>query len=416
MQTGLYSLKTREEFGAMPHDGSFTRLWGRGQAFTVTVDKAFIKFIKSIYPNDILWDWATIPINNVRIFTFRDDDNNTVRVPIILLSSIIDKNGNVVRSIVKVIETSKDGRMVKLDAIPYQRSGDYSAFRPELKPWLWQEAYTDYRDGTYGCSHTKNGVDYTFKYPLLDCSSGFKASAEVKAVGGFWIPVDCLYELVTPDALPEDMQYFKLNVDGETCHVHVFDTRTTKVDVSPNIFRTVREAETYLGKGKLWINGDGWDWRTPSHPIGRSMSNGVWTYKGTGDEASIYFGKPGQVSIAPFANIPMFIPQNVVSYPNQLVKNGGIPKAFEDYLHAARQGFGITQDGKQMIVVTVEGDEYKNIGPTAMGMARIMITLGIYNGVQFDGGGSTQFLDSFGNYYSSETPNARRVINQIRFS
>ncbi|MCX7749810.1 MAG: phosphodiester glycosidase family protein [Clostridia bacterium] len=77
-----------------------------------------------------------------------------------------------------------------------------------------------------------------------------------------------------------------------------------------------------------------------------------------------------------------------------LVKDGQIPAKFSytgsDIMgNKPRTAVGSTQDGKQLIVATVDGNQGSIIGMTLLEMAKLMQELGAYNALNFDGGGST---------------------------
>jgi len=59
---------------------------------------------------------------------------------------------------------------------------------------------------------------------------------------------------------------------------------------------------------------------------------------------------------------------------------------------APRDGAGVDQTGRYLILAIVQGDESRNLGLTTHDFAGLMIGLGAYNAVNFDGGGSTAFI------------------------
>jgi exopolysaccharide biosynthesis protein len=77
-----------------------------------------------------------------------------------------------------------------------------------------------------------------------------------------------------------------------------------------------------------------------------------------------------------------------------LVKDGLIPKNFSYNVSSFNQNnprtlAGSTQDGKQLILVTVDGRQDNSIGLTQKESAELMLQLGAYDALIFDGGGST---------------------------
>lgn len=80
-----------------------------------------------------------------------------------------------------------------------------------------------------------------------------------------------------------------------------------------------------------------------------------------------------------------------------LVKDGQIPKTFSlctSYLddYNPRTLVGSSEDGKQLILVTVDGRQDNSVGLTQTESAQLMQELGAYNAMNFDGGGSTTMV------------------------
>lgn len=80
-----------------------------------------------------------------------------------------------------------------------------------------------------------------------------------------------------------------------------------------------------------------------------------------------------------------------------LVKDGKIPEKFSFDLpyiskRQPRTVIGTSEDGSQLILVTVDGRQNSSIGLTQLETARLMLDLGAYNALNFDGGGSTTMV------------------------
>ncbi|EGW39124.1 phosphodiester glycosidase family protein, partial [Desulfosporosinus sp. OT] len=80
-----------------------------------------------------------------------------------------------------------------------------------------------------------------------------------------------------------------------------------------------------------------------------------------------------------------------------LVKNGQIPETFSfstDSInnYNPRTLVGSSEDGKQLILVTVDGRQDNSVGLTQIQSAQLMQELGAYNALNFDGGGSTTMV------------------------
>ncbi|MFV9566919.1 phosphodiester glycosidase family protein [Thermoanaerobacter mathranii] len=100
--------------------------------------------------------------------------------------------------------------------------------------------------------------------------------------------------------------------------------------------------------------------------------------------------KPGDViqkdirTNPPFENLKMAVSGGTI-----LVKDGKIaPFTHEIKGYTARSAIGYTQDKKYLIIATVDGSSTR--GMTQQEMANLMISLGAYDALNLDGGGSTQ--------------------------
>lgn len=89
--------------------------------------------------------------------------------------------------------------------------------------------------------------------------------------------------------------------------------------------------------------------------------------------------------------------QMSVTGASVLVKDGRIPEAFS-FSDGSFSGknprtlAGISRDGKQLILVTVDGRQDNSIGLTQLESAQLMLELGAGNALIFDGGGSTTMV------------------------
>ena len=75
---------------------------------------------------------------------------------------------------------------------------------------------------------------------------------------------------------------------------------------------------------------------------------------------------------------------------NYLVKNGQINDVSKEALGThPRTAIGFNKDGSEMILVTIDGRNKNYVGVKQTELADIMLSLGAYNAVNMDGGGST---------------------------
>lgn len=71
-----------------------------------------------------------------------------------------------------------------------------------------------------------------------------------------------------------------------------------------------------------------------------------------------------------------------------------------------RTAAGIARNGKELILVAVDGREYLNAGMTLRELADLMLALGARDAINLDGGGSTTMVVA-----DSSAPHALRIVN-----
>ncbi|ABN53384.1 MAG TPA: phosphodiester glycosidase family protein [Hungateiclostridium thermocellum] len=77
-----------------------------------------------------------------------------------------------------------------------------------------------------------------------------------------------------------------------------------------------------------------------------------------------------------------------------LVKDGQIPEKFSYEISGVhpRTAAGTSKSGKELILVTVDGRQAASKGMTQRELANLMLSLGAYNAINLDGGGSTSMV------------------------
>jgi len=79
-----------------------------------------------------------------------------------------------------------------------------------------------------------------------------------------------------------------------------------------------------------------------------------------------------------------------------LVKNGQTPSSFPQAVQkspTARTCAGVNQEGTKFYLVTVDSDTDYSVGITLNGLSEFLISKGVYNAINFDGGGSTAIAE-----------------------
>ena len=122
----------------------------------------------------------------------------------------------------------------------------------------------------------------------------------------------------------------------------------------------------------------------PTFPAGGQVLLG----RGTGAAAlrALAVGQAADVTISPSSDVDLGIGGNV-----PLVLDGQLAD-FPDEPVAARTVLGLTEDGSELLVATVDGRSATARGLTRVEMAELMIDLGAHNAVNIDGGGSTTMV------------------------
>lgn len=86
-----------------------------------------------------------------------------------------------------------------------------------------------------------------------------------------------------------------------------------------------------------------------------------------------------------------------ISGSSMLVKDGAIPETFsftpsDIMVKSPKTAVGSSKDGKTVFFVTVDGRQTASIGLTLKDMAQFMKSIGAYNAINMDGGGSTTMV------------------------
>ncbi|HWI63458.1 MAG TPA: phosphodiester glycosidase family protein [Symbiobacteriaceae bacterium] len=101
-----------------------------------------------------------------------------------------------------------------------------------------------------------------------------------------------------------------------------------------------------------------------------------------GDPVTVQYA-PSTDAIAPFA---FAVGGNAI-----LVKDGQIATSDDGDMHP-RTAIGFSADGRQMLLVVVDGRQSSSRGMTMLELAQLMQSLGAHNALNLDGGGSSTFL------------------------
>ena len=158
---------------------------------------------------------------------------------------------------------------------------------------------------------------------------------------------------------------------------------------------TTTPCGTMIGRGMAWDN---------AYPDGCNASIGV------GDGRAEMFTTSNPVQTPP----QPWMTEVVSGKPLPILEEGtprytfacGTPCAYQP-----RTGLAISQDGKTLYVVTVDGRQAASVGAGLDDLANIMLELGAYNGINLDGGGSTtMWISSEGGVVNNPSGGAQRNV------
>ena len=92
-----------------------------------------------------------------------------------------------------------------------------------------------------------------------------------------------------------------------------------------------------------------------------------------------------------------------------IVKNGIVPAAFSHNIagNQPRTAIGITQDKKEVIFLTIDGRTSSYPGVSQKELGEIMISLGAYEAINLDGGGSTEMI------VRTQGDNTKQIVNNL---
>lgn len=126
----------------------------------------------------------------------------------------------------------------------------------------------------------------------------------------------------------------------------------------------------------------------PVNVYGMAISNGVLYSQTTDNEPTIYFSKTNRASI----NNPLNNPFNAISGNAILLKNGNKPQ-LPPTDPEPRTAIGLNRSNRYLYLVIVDGRQpgYSE-GITLDELANYLSSLGVYNAINLDGGGSSTLV------------------------
>ena len=146
---------------------------------------------------------------------------------------------------------------------------------------------------------------------------------------------------------------------------------------------------------------------SPEDLIGLAVSNGTvvapQTFGSDDAAASLLITKTNTAAVSPAGSTPVDLSNvfNAVS-GNQIVTNGvdtssitptGAPH--DPFGLDPRTGIGLSKDGQYLYLIAIDGRQPGySVGTTTSDEAALMIDLGVYEGLNLDGGGSTALVEA----------------------
>jgi hypothetical protein len=148
----------------------------------------------------------------------------------------------------------------------------------------------------------------------------------------------------------------------------------------------------------------------PKTLIGLEVSNGTVVsqpaFASDDAAASLFISKENQATIhTPSAGGPLDLSNVYNAASGNMVVTAGADTSFQTPSGAPhdpfgldpRTGVGLSQDGKYLYLIVIDGRQPAySTGVTTADEAALMLSLGVYHGINLDGGGSTALVESDG--------------------
>jgi len=164
------------------------------------------------------------------------------------------------------------------------------------------------------------------------------------------------------------------------------------------------------------INADFFEYTNYS-TIGLSIGNGVrWTDTQDHDWTAMAAFGPQMSVFSPAAEVVSSPPawmKNVVSGFPDIVRNGTVPTiACGDHFCARhpRTAIGFSRDRRTLTLVVIDGRTSASIGVTAKELANEMVSLGVYDAFNLDGGGSSTMWVKGNGVVNTPSDGSQRVV------
>jgi hypothetical protein len=191
-----------------------------------------------------------------------------------------------------------------------------------------------------------------------------------------------------------------LAIDLQTPNLEFLVTPASKQDGTI----CTRTTSKFLDEFKLHlaINADGWRYLDPNTVPGGACAsgdpvkvNGYAASRGTvyspvkTYEPEIYIGPRNQVTI----NTPPVKPFNAFAGDRVVVQNGIVVKNLAATIPQPRTALGLNKNGRWLTLMVVDGrQEGYSEGVTFPELGELLISFGVYTGVNLDGGGSSTMV------------------------
>jgi hypothetical protein len=209
----------------------------------------------------------------------------------------------------------------------------------------------------------------------------------------------------------------------EPNEIHAIYVDLTRQDLRFQATRYDDRGKTVTGFAEHYgaavaVNGDFYE--SGYAPVGLAVADGL-VWPGTSDgtrEGYLALGDDNQVLLTAPADVVPPAPwmSQVVSGYGFLVEDGAVAEYADTCTSSfcgrhPRTAVGLTQDGRTLIVVIVDGRTSESLGLGMQPLAELMIDLGAHRALNFDGGGSTAlFVGAEGGLVSDPSGGTERTV------
>lgn len=292
------------------------------------------------------------------------------------------------------------------------------------KPWYQVNTATlDIREAANTNAKIVGKLSKNDTVPALDDSSttGWVQIQKLDGVIG-WCSKDFLVKIsnTRPDSVLQNLYtsvtYMRKDLKTPrpiVMHVLAIDLQSTKLEflVTPSKSDVIctRTTSQFLDEFKLHvaINGGYFSYLDASYDPKKLCPNGgepvrisdyaasrgtIYSKKKTAQPV-LHIGKKNQVNVTTYGKDPGFGVFNAVSGDRSVVVDGKLVKNLAALAPAPRTAIGLSKNGRWLTLMVIDGRQNNySEGVTLLELGELLLSYGVYTGINMDGGGSSSMV------------------------